>query len=193
MPRTTMAALIARVRTLLANDTVFSDTDIQTFLDDHAVAVNGVLEPQVPFFTTHLAPFENLEAGAKIFYGFNTLLIETTDYTSDYQRGIFTTPNADYRGLRILGSAFDLHAAVADGWEAIAGRSAAQFDWSDVEGSYKPTQARDYALSMAKTHRRKAWAIGRTVERADTPALQDSGSDGRGDLIRRERAGYGPA
>jgi hypothetical protein len=188
-PRTTMTALIARVKALCNGDTTISDTDYQTMLDDHAVAVNGVLEPQQPFYTTHLAPFENLENGASVFYGFKTLLVENTDYTSDYQRGRFTTPAADYRGLRIVGAAYDIHAAAADGWETIASATASAFDWSDVEGSYKPSQARDFALSMATKHRRKAWATGRTVERADTPELPGDGG-WRGDLIRRERAGY---
>lgn len=190
-PRTTMTALIARVKALCASNTTISDTDYQTMLDDHAVAVNGVLEPQQPFYVKHLAPFENLEAGASIFYGYNTLLVENTDYTADYQRGIFTTIAADYRGLRIIGTAFDIHAAAADGWERIAAANPDAFDWSDVEGSYKPSQARDYALTMAKTHRRKAWAMGRTVERADTPALGDA--TGHDAVIRRARAGYGPS
>src|SRR5512138_1360431 len=171
--RPTMVQLIARVKALCGGDTTISDDDYQTLLDDHAVTVNALLEPQQPFYTEHAAPFENLEAGAKVYYGYNILLTETTDYTADYQRGLFTTPAADYRGLRILGKAYDIHAAAADGWERLAARSADAFAWSDVEGSYHPEQARQYKLDMAKAHRRKAWATGRTVERNDTPAHAD--------------------
>lgn len=188
--RTSMSDLIARVRSLCASNATLTDDDIQTFLDDHSVSVNGVLEPQRPFYTTHAAPFENLEQGANVFYGFKTLLIETTDYTADYQRGLFTTPQADYRGLRIVGTAYDIHAAAADAWEQIATGQASVFAWSDVEGSYHPEQARDYALTMAQKHRRKQWATGRTVERDDTPELPRDGGGWKGDLLRRERAGY---
>lgn len=192
-PRATMSYLIARLKKLIRITTDLTDFDYLELLDDHAVAVNGVLEPQQPFYTTHMAPFENLEIGAQIFYGYKTLLIEGVDYTSDYQRGLFTTPNADYRGLRIVGTAFDLHAAAADAWELVAAGQAAVFAWSDVEGSYHPEQARDYALTMATKHRRKQWATGRTVERADTPELPRDRNGWKGDLVRRERAGYGPS
>lgn len=189
-PRATMSYLIARVKKLIRITTDLTDFDYLELLDDHSVSVNGVLEPQRPFYATHVAPFENLEIGAQIFYGFKTLLVENTDYTSDYQRGLFTTPAADYRGLRIVGTAFDLHAAAADAWEQIAAGQASVFAWSDVEGSYHPEQARDYALTMATKHRRKAWAVGRTVERGDTPELPGHANDWKGDLLRRERAGY---
>jgi hypothetical protein len=191
-PRTSMTALIARVQRMCVSSSSLTADDYQTLLDDHAVEVNGVLEPQRPFYTTHAAPFENLETNAQVFYGFKTLLVENTDYTADYQRGLFTTPAADYRGLRIVGTAYDLHAAAADAWELIAAGQASVFAWSDVEGSYHPEQARDYALMMATKHRRKAWATGRTVERLDTPELPPDGNGWKGDLLRRERAGYGP-
>ncbi|MDQ2995460.1 MAG: hypothetical protein M3R61_00170 [Chloroflexota bacterium] len=189
-PRATMSYLIARLKKLIRITTDLTDFDYLELLDDHSVSVNGVLEPQQPFSTRHAAPFENLEIGAQIFYGYKTLLVENTDYTSDYQRGLFTTPAADYRGLRIVGTAYDLHAAAADAWELVAAGQASVFAWSDVEGSYHPEQARDYALTMATKHRRKAWAIGRTVERGDTPELPRDGNGWKGDLMRRERAGY---
>jgi len=185
-----MTALVARVKALCNGDATLTDDDYQTLLDDRVVVVDALLTPRVPFYTEHVAPFENLESGSacKIFYGFNTLLIENTDYTADYQRGIFTTPAADYRGLRVLGKAYDLSAAAADGWERIAARYALEFDFSDVEGSYKRSQQSETCLKMAKRYRKKAWAIGSTVERADTPPLDSQ--DWRGDLLRRERAGY---
>jgi hypothetical protein len=185
-----MSALIARVQAMCNGDTSLTADDYQAMLDDHAVAVSAPLEPQAPFYTTHAAPFENLEAGAVVYYGYNTRLTENSDYTADYQRGIFTTPAAEYRGLKVLGMAYDLNAAAADGWEQIAARSVDAFAWSDVEGSYHPEQARQFALDMAKAHRRKAWATSRTVERADTPA---GPSDWHDQVVRRARAGYGPS
>ena len=119
---------------------------------------------------------------------YENLLVENTNYTADYQRGIFTTPAADYRGLKILARAYDVHAAAADGWDKVAARSSDLFAWSDVEGSYHPEQARDFATGQAKRYRAKAWATSRTIERHDTAVLAPA--DWRGDLIRRERAGY---
>ena len=187
-PRPTMSHLIARLRKLLADDTTFSDFDLLELLDDHSVVVDSYLEPQPPFFTEHVAPFENLELAAKVYVGYNTLLTVDVDYTADYQRGIFTTSAADYRGLKLLGKAYDVNAAAADGWDRIASRSASAFDWSDVEGSYKPSQARDYASSQASRFRARAWARSRTIERHDTASLAPA--DWRGDLLARAKAGY---
>ena len=191
MARSTMTNLIARVRAMCAGDTTLTADDYQTLLDDHAVVVDSYLEPQPPFYLDHISPFENLEAGAKVYYGYNTLLTVTTDYTIDLQRGIVTTVAADYRGLKILGYAYDINAAAADGWELIANRSAGLFAWSDVEGSYHPEQAREFATDQAKRYRAKAWAMCRTIERHDTAVLAPG--DWRGDLMRRERAGYSGA
>jgi hypothetical protein len=191
MARTTMAALISRVRALLGGDTVLTDDQVQTFLDDHAIVVDSYLTPRPPFYTEHVSPFENLETGVSVYFGYNTLLIITTDYTIDLQRGIVTTVAADRRGLKVLGYAYDIHAAAGDGWDSIAARVWDEFTFSDVEGSYQRQQQYDNATKQAARERAKAWAVNRSLERNDTAALAPN--DWRGDLIRRERAGYGPA
>lgn len=189
MARSTMAALIARVKAMANGDTTLTDDDYQTLLDDHSVQVDSRLIPRRPFYTVHTAPFENLESGAVVYYGYNTRLTETTDYTIDLQRGIVTTLAADYRGLCIQATAYDINAAAADAWERIAARSADAFDWSDVEGSYKPSQARDYALAQAKTYRRRAWAVSTVIERGDTVPT-DGQQQWNSEAIRRAKAGY---
>lgn len=193
MARSTMATLIARVRLALNSDTTFTDDQIQELLDDHSVIVDSYLEPQRPFWTDHVSPFENLESGAvcKVYYGYNTLLTESTDYTADYQRGIFTTPAANYRGLKVLGRAYDVNAAAADGWDKIAARVWDEFSFNDVEGSYQRQQQYDNATKQAARYRAKAWAVSRTIERHDTAVLAPA--DWRGDLLRREKAGYSGA
>lgn len=192
--RAGMANLITRLRAMCGGDAVtLTDALCQELLDNYSVLVDSYLTPRVPFWTEHASPFENIEEGTlcKIYYGYNTLLTETTDYTADYQRGIFTTPAANYLGLKILARAYDINAAAADGWERLAATSADAFDWSDVEGSYSPSKARDYKLAQAKSYRAKAWALVRIVERHDTAALAPN--DWRGDLLRRERAGHAGA
>jgi len=188
--RSGMTNLIARVKSFCNGDTTLTDDDYQQLLDDHAIVVDSLLTPRVPFYVEHVSPFENLEEGSacKIYYGYNTLLVENTDYTADYQRGIFTTPAANYRGLRVLGKAYDINAAAADGWEHIAQRYSTEFDFGTLGWKYERSQQIDMCLKMAARYRKKAWAISHTVERGDTPPLD--GRDWREDVRRREKAGY---
>jgi hypothetical protein len=191
-PRSTMTALVARVKALCNGDTTISDDTYQEFLDDHAVVVAAYLESRYPAYLEHVSPFESLETGAtcKLYAGGSeTALIETTDYTADYQRGIFTTAAAERRGLRIVAKAYDIHAAAADGWERIAMRYSLEFDFSDVEGSYKRSQQIDMCLKLAAKERAKAWAIAHTVERADTPPLENQQA-WNAEVMRRAKAGY---
>lgn len=177
MPRDTMTSLIARVRGMCNGDTALTADDYQLLLDDHAFAVECALTQRPPFFTQHQSPFENLEDGAQVYVGYNTLLTEDDDYTIDLPRGIVTTPAADYRVLYLQGMAYDLNAAAADGWERIAARYVGQFDFSSVEGRYSLSQQLDQARTMAAHYRARAWAVSSTVDRADTPAFQPQRAD----------------
>jgi hypothetical protein len=164
-----MAALIARTKGLCGGDTQISDDDYQQLLDDHAFVVECALAQRPPFFTQHQSPFENLEAGAVVYTGYNTPLVEGVDYTIDLQRGIVTTPQANYQVISIQGMAYDINAAAADGWERIAARHVGAFDLSADGSSLRRSQAHDQALLQAATYRAKAWAVTTTVDRADTP------------------------
>src|SRR5689334_23368247 len=107
-PRSTMTDLIARLRGFAGGDTTITDDDYQALLDDHAFPVEAALSPRPPFFVQHQSPFENLEAGAIVYIGYNTVLVEDTDYTIDLQRGIVTTPAANYQVLYLQGMAYDV-------------------------------------------------------------------------------------
>lgn len=173
MARSSMADLIARLRALLAGDATLTDDDLQTMLDDHAVSVDVFLLPRAPFYTRHEGPYENLEDGAVVYVGYNTALAETTDYTIDLQRGIVTTPAADYRGLRLFATAYDLHAAAGDGWELIASRYVGQFDFTDAGNQYVRSQQHRQALEQAARHRAQAGASVATVRRSDSGTASD--------------------
>jgi len=164
-----MEALINRVQALCGGDTVITDDDYGQLLDDHAFDIECALEPRPPFFVQHRSPFENIEAGAVVYVGYNTLLTEDTDYTIDLQRGIVTTPSANYQVIRLQGTAYDINAAAADGWERIAARYVGEFDIASPDGSLKLSQQYDHALGQAAKYRAKAWATTTTVDRADTP------------------------
>src|SRR5205807_10274895 len=99
---------------LCGGDTTISDDDYEQLLDDHAFVVECALTQRPPFFTQHRSPFENLEAGCVVYIGYNTLLIENTDYTIDLQRGIVTTPATNYQVIYVQGMAYAINAAAAD-------------------------------------------------------------------------------
>lgn len=165
MARSSMTTLIARLRSLLANDTTFTDDDLQGMLDDNAVLVVEQLTPEQPRYVRHLSSAGNFEAGVQVFFGMTQL--DSSSYTFDAQRGIVTTPQPDYRGLRLEGTAYDINAAAADGWDRIAGRFVNEFDFSTSSKGFKRSQQHAHALGQAKTFRAKAWAKTVTTERSD--------------------------
>lgn len=167
MARSSMAALIARLRGLLAGDTVLTDDELQDMLDEHVLWISAPLYTEDPY-TEHRASYTNLEAGARVFVaGLN--LLEGTDYVIDAARGIVTTATPDHRRLYIQGRAYDLNAAAADGWERIAARDVGSYDFSSNNLSSNVSQKHRQALAQADTFRAKAWPRVATVERADTP------------------------
>ncbi len=184
MPRPTMDALIARVKAMCGGDTTITDDDYQVLLDDHAFVVECALEQRPPFFTQFRSPFENLEEGAVVYIGYNTLLTEGVDYTIDLQRGIVTTPATNYQVLYLQGMAYDINAAAADGWERIAARHVDEFDLSADGSSLKRSQVYEQATAQAAKYRSKAWAVPVSVDRADMPG-QMSNADRFLDSFRR--------
>jgi hypothetical protein len=174
-PRTTMTTLISRLGKLLPAAAAFTDDDLQEMLDGHAFTFDVSLVPRLPFYKQHEAPYENIEAGAGVYTGYNQVLVEGTDYTIDLSRGIVSTPAADRRGLMIQGSAYDLNAAAADGWERVAAAHVGEFDVSHDDGSsLKRSQVHDQALTQAAKYQSKAWATQTSVERSDMTGSGDT-------------------
>lgn len=186
MARDTMTSLIARLRGMLANSTAFDDDDLQDLLDDHAFAFDTSLVPRAPFYVEHEAPYENIEVGCRVYVGYNTLLAEGADYTIDLSRGVVTTPAADHRGLQAYGTAYDLNAAAADGWEIIAAGNASKFDLSADGSSLRRSQLHEQALTQAAKFRAKTWATQRNVERSDSAREGDTPAERLRDGFRRQ-------
>jgi hypothetical protein len=169
-----MSALIARVRALCNGDTALTDDDIQVLLDDVAYPVDAPLIPMEPFATRLIGPYPNLEAGAVVYVaGTSTPLVEGTDYTIDLQRGMVTTPVARRDALRIQGTAYDVFAAAAAGWDRIAARYTLEFDFTSVEGSYSRSQQLALCQRMAAQYRARAWPHTITVDRDDALGSTD--------------------
>lgn len=156
MPRSTMAALIARARKLLNGDTVFSEDDLQALLDQHAVPFRALLTPDKPGYTTHRTLYGDIEDGVVLALADGTVLSSPADYTIDLARGIVTTPTAELRALWLQGTSYDVYAAAADSWEQIAARDVRGFDFGADGATFKRSQIYEYALRQAERMRARA-------------------------------------
>lgn len=156
MPRASMTALIDRTRALLGGDTVFTADELQSLLDAYARPFRVLLVPDLPGYTTHRAPFGAIEDGAVVYLASDVLL---TGHTIDLARGIVTTPTANDSALYLQGTAHDVYAAAADGWDEIAQRYVADFDFSVDNASYKESQKYQMALRQAERMRARAHPV----------------------------------
>lgn len=163
-----MVQLVARLRKMLDGSDTFTDDDLQELLDNHAMTIDVRLTSRTPFYTQHIAPVSDLEDTAIVYVGL-TALVKGSDYTIDLQRGIVTTPVADYRGLMLHATSYDLNASAADGWERIAGGKVGHIDISANQASQRRSQGWEHAVAQAAHYRARARVITGTVDRADTP------------------------
>jgi hypothetical protein len=164
--------LVSRLADLCANDTTFATDDYESFLADHAFEFQVAVQIlNAPTYTRFGIGIGNLDSNVQIYLSGSTqILTETTDYTLDYQRGVFTTPSTEYRPLAARGTAYNLNLAAGDAWERIASRYVLEFDVTGVEGSYKRSQKYQQARDMASRFRTQAGVVSHYVERADQPS-----------------------
>jgi hypothetical protein len=179
--RTECLNLIAQLASYVNNDTTFTEDEYQMMLDDHATEFNqacAVLNS--PTFTRFSVNVGNIDTNAVIFLsGSTTVLTETTDYTLDYHRGVFTTPTTDYRPLAMRGTSYNVFLAAADAWERIGARYALEFDFRDIEGQYLRSQQTQQCAAMAAKYRKMAGATSAYVERGDQPSGKVNFADKR--------------
>lgn len=191
--RAGMATLIARLKVLLNSNAAITDAVAQQLLDDRAVFFDVPLQPRIPFYLQHISPWENLEEGSVtvVYYGYNSTLTLTTDYTVDSQRGVVTTVAADRRGLRMQSIAYDLFGAAADGWEQLATASAGLGGKiSGLGYSIEGSSAKIDALELAARYRALSWPRTQTTERDDTTIDPRYAADWH--RARHYKAGYSP-
>lgn len=65
--RATMSTLIAQLRTMLNDDTLFTDQQLQDQLDSLGSAVQILLVPRAPAYTLHLSGGVSMEDGALVY------------------------------------------------------------------------------------------------------------------------------
>ena len=187
MARSTMATLIARVRTLIGDTAgaseTFSDDDLQTFLDQRrADAFYSILAPR-PTVTPGMASVEYLDFYSEVGNWEDGYTIvdpswdTVTPQTSDPLVGHWTFAAGQMWPLRITGHNFDVYGACADACTAWAARVALSVDFSTDGQSFRLSQKRAALLAMAEEFRRLANPL----------VVQSMRSDTTGDL-----AGYYP-
>lgn len=183
MPRATMADLIGRVRVLIGDpagdDQVFTDDEIEAFLDQHREDVRYLeltaaetLTPTGIAWYTYYADRFPWEADEQIVTaGWQTVF----PVTSDRWMGRWTFAVSTVPPLFIVGKVYDVHGAVADLFEAWAAKLKLGFDFSTDGQSFQRSQKVRHLLEMAAMHRRQQRPTAVSVVRPD---------------VRRDDAGY---
>lgn len=152
-------AYIARIRRLIKDTTttVFSDADIQSYIDDKAITVyrSPLLAVNYRVWKT-TAPYW-LDDGTgtdvivydSIYHDANTITKDTIDNV----KGIITFSSDHYSQLYVGGTAFNLYEVCADLLLQYLVEYKHDFDYSNA-GSYQPTSRRQTYVDLQKKYMR---------------------------------------
>lgn len=162
MARTTMMALIDRLRKLIndpaGTDEVFTDDDLQGFLDGGRVDVFGELLSSVPelvngttLYRAHLSQQGMWESDVALVDGSGVTLTPTT---SDCMVGRWDFTAGQAPPVRVTGKYYDLNDAAATALEAWAAREALAYDFSADGASYRRSQKAENLRALAATFRK---------------------------------------
>ena len=171
MARTTMAALITRLRTLVADPAgasqIWADDDLQLALDAHRHQARYA----------ELAPLDTVAPGGAISWLVwvatqtdwedspelvNASYTVITPASSDVIRGRWTFSSHQSAGVLITGDAFNVYAAAADVLDMWAAKVAREFDFSTDNASFKRSQQAAALREQAEASRTRAgqWGQG---------------------------------
>lgn len=175
MPRSTMAALISRVR-LLVNDPagasqIWTDDTIQDVMDESRVDVkNGPMVPR-PTFTGSTIQFldyyTELGGWEDDLIIKQYLITQVTPATSEPIAGHWTFSTTTLPPLYLSGKTFDVYRSAADLLERQAAQWVLRYD-ATVDGqSVRRSQAAVALQNLAKTYRMKQRAGAIYVTRTD--------------------------
>jgi hypothetical protein len=175
--RETMADLIERLRTLIADksgaDQVFSDEDLQDFLDAHRVEHFYIPLTAVPTVaagggvtTTRFTSgaLHDWEEDAELF-GPDFERIEPA--VSDWRRGIWTFEEDQPEPVRISGRTYDLFGSGADALECWAAKIKVESDLKTGDFAFARLPRVQAILSLAETLRRRQSPVTATIRRSD--------------------------
>ncbi len=183
MARSGMTNLITRLRnkTNEPTTTVFTDNEMQTFLDAHRVNIYqeplmmertlvSATDYEYKVFRSRYGDLEEVASGSAIFKLEDAAGTQrgTATYSADYETGVITM-TADQNGtaLYLTARSYDLAGAAADVWMEKAGVKA---DYYDVSGDghslnrsqwfQQCTRMSDYFKTQARAVSVRAWRVG---------------------------------
>ena len=183
MVRSTMTALIARLRRMIADKgdgagggQVFADQDLQEFLDAsrsevrylpltplQSIAPGGGVQWRI--FT---APWSDWEDGAELVdTGFNPLPLAPTMLTADLLTGRWEFSDSVTPGVRLSGFTYDLAAAAVDALESWAAQVKLKYDFASADQKLSRSQMISSLLTLAGTYRNKCRPVCLTMVRDD--------------------------
>lgn len=177
--RTTMAALIARVR-LLINDPSsatqqFADQDIQDVLDESRMdVVNQALKPR-PTYTVGTIQYLNYysQGGWEDDYVFKQYLtVVVTPATLEPIAGHFAFAQSTLPPVYITGKLYDVYRVAADLLERLTARWVLSYNITANGQNLQRSQAAAALQNLAKTYRQKQRAGVIKMIRSDIAASQ---------------------
>ena len=184
MARSTLAALIARVR-LLTNDVAgvnqqFTDDDIQAVMDESREdVVNQALIPK-PTFTgstiQYLNYYSDVGGWEDDYVLKQYLTVTVTPSAVEPIAGHFQFAATTLPPIYITGKRFDVYRAAADLLERWAARYMTRFDFTSDSQSFRVSQVPVQMQALAKTYRMKQRPGAISTVRGDlNKAGQDAG------------------
>lgn len=176
--RSSMATLIGRLRTLIADPSgvsqTFSDQELQNFLDARQRIVRyDVLRPE----PTVVAPGNTVsyldmyaadgdwESDWKLY---DPSWAQLTPTASDEIVGHWTFTTNQLWPVRIVGKNYDLYGSAADALEAWAAKVALDFDFSTDGQRFSRSQKRTALMELAEQYRRRQQPQAAQSKRSDT-------------------------
>ena len=175
--RTTMAALIARVRLLISDQLpagsgqIFADQDIQDVLDESRVDRSNVQLQASPTYSgntiQYLDYYSELGGWEDDFTLKQYLINVVTPATSEPIVGHWTFATTTLPGVYISGKIYDVYRAAADLLERWSAKWALSYDFSADGQSFHRSQASGSLQKLAQSYRHKQRPTTSSLTRTD--------------------------
>jgi len=178
--RSSMAALIARVRLLISDQLplgsgqIFLDQDIQDVLDESRVDMRSVQLRGVPTYVgssiQYLDYYSDLGGWEDDFVLKQYLINVVTPSASEPIAGHWTFATTTLPGVYITGKQYDVYRAAADLLERWSAKWVLAYAFTSDGQSFQRQQAADALQKLARTYRGKQRATTSTLTRGDLNA-----------------------
>ena len=157
--------------------TYWTDDQLQTILDSHAVSFYDEMLSSVPQMTSggtvkyfrYNAPYRNLESGTNFSLALTAGGSVTASYSVDYNAGVITF-TTDQRGTAyfLTGKTYMMESAAADVWDQKAAYYSLSYDVKTDGHDLTRSQLYKQAREQATFWRGRMGAYSVTAERSDT-------------------------